>query len=174
MSYIKDIYASNENLYHYDASMSYILNNKETVIDPLYIKSVVIDYDYKELNMPMIFVTITITQDLLDTMIENQDIGIVIFNMNRAVANSNSSEIFTKYISDEFLYFITEGDDPSLDENSNMYVSVTVGLLSKSCIDNNKKEFSGVVKSNQASILYYILSHMPVVIEQPKSKEDMN
>lgn len=171
MSIITDIYSPNQNLYLYKANIRYVLNNETIEIDPLNIKSILIDYDYSALNMPMIFVTLNISQELLDLMIENQNAGTILFDMNRSVGNSDVPELFTRYISDEFLYFVTEGDNDKLDETQTHQVTTTIGLLSLNCINNNKKSVSGVVSCNQITMLYYLLSHMPVVIEPPRSNK---
>ena len=171
MSIITDIYSPNQNLYLYKANIRYVLNNETIEIDPLNIKSILIDYDYSALNMPMIFVTLNISQELLDVMIENQNSGTILFDMNRSVGNSDVPELFTRYISDEFLYFVTEGDNDKLDETQTHQVTTTIGLLSLNCINNNKKSVSGVVSCNQITMLYYLLSHMPVVIEPPRSNK---
>jgi hypothetical protein len=104
-------------------------------------------------------------------MIENQNAGTILFDMNRSVGNSDVPELFTRYISDEFLYFVTEGDNDKLDETQTHQVTTTIGLLSLNCINNNKKSVSGVVSCNQITMLYYLLSHMPVVIEPPRSNK---
>ena len=171
MSIITDIYSPNQNLYLYKANIRYVLNNETIEIDPLNIKSILIDYDYSALNMPMIFVTLNISQELLDVMIENQNAGTILFDMNRSIGNSDVPDLFTRYISDEFLYFVTEGDNDKLDETQTHQVTTTIGLLSLNCINNNKKSVSGVVSCNQITMLYYLLSHMPVVIEQPRSNK---
>lgn len=171
MSIITDIYSPNQNLYLYKANIRYVLNNETIEIDPLNIKSILIDYDYSALNMPMIFVTLNISQELLDVMIENQNAGTILFDMNRSVGNSDVPDLFTRYISDEFLYFVTEGDNDKLDETQTHQVTTTIGLLSLNCINNNKKSISGVVSCNQITMLYYLLSHMPVVIEPPRSNK---
>lgn len=171
MSIITDIYSPNQNLYIYKANIRYVLNNETIEIDPLNIKSILIDYDYSALNMPMIFVTLNISQELLDVMIENQNAGTILFDMNRSIGNSDVPDLFTRYISDEFLYFVTEGDNDKLDETQTHQVTTTIGLLSLNCINNNKKSISGVVSCNQITMLYYLLSHMPVVIEPPRSNK---
>lgn len=171
MSIITDIYSPNQNLYLYKANIRYVLNNETIEIDPLNIKSILIDYDYSALNMPMIFVTLNISQELLDVMIENQNAGTILFDMNRSIGNSDVPDLFTRYISDEFLYFVTEGDNDKLDETQTHQVTTTIGLLSLNCINNNKKSVSGVVSCNQITMLYYLLSHMPVVIEPPRSNK---
>ena len=171
MSIITDIYSPNQNLYLYKANIRYVLNNETIEIDPLNIKSILIDYDYSALNMPMIFVTLNISQELLDVMIENQNAGTILFDMNRSVGISDVPDLFTRYISDEFLYFVTEGDNDKLDETQTHQVTTTIGLLSLNCINNNKKSISGVVSCNQITMLYYLLSHMPVVIEPPRSNK---
>jgi len=116
--------------------------------------------------MPMIFCSVTISSELLDLMLENQNTGLVIFNLRRAVANSDMPDLFTDYITDEFIYFITDSSSEMMNEG-HTYKQTTIGLLSRKCINKNKKLINGVVSGNLTSLMYYVTGHMPVVIEPP-------
>ena len=55
-------------LFRYSISMIYIYNSKEHVIDSSNIKNLIVDYDYDNRNMPILFIT---SIDVVDDMIVN-------------------------------------------------------------------------------------------------------
>ena len=165
---LSEVYSSDATLYLYTADMTFVLNGETHNIEPSNITSIIIDHDYVNNNMPMIFTNITISSQLLDLMLENQDAGKIIFTLKRAVANSDMPGLFTDYITDEFIYFITDSTSEMMNEGIT-YKQTTLGLLSLNCINKNKKLLNGVVSGNLTSLMYYVTGHMPVVIEPPSN-----
>ena len=92
---LSEVYSSDATLYLYTADMTFVLNGETHNIEPSNITSIIIDHDYVNNNMPMIFTNITISSQLLDLMLENQDAGKIIFTLKRAVANSDMPGLFT-------------------------------------------------------------------------------
>lgn len=163
---LNEIYNSDATLYLYSADMTFVLDGETYAIETSNITSIIVDHDYVHNNMPMIFCSITISSELLDLMLENQNTGLIIFNLRRAVANSDMPDLFTDYITDEFIYFITDSSSEMMNEG-HTYKQTTIGLLSRKCINKNKKLINGVVSGNLTSLMYYVTGHMPVVIEPP-------
>lgn len=163
---LNEIYNSDATLYLYSADMTFVLDGETYAIETSNITSIIVDHDYVHNNMPMIFCSVTISSELLDLMLENQNTGLVIFNLRRAVANSDMPDLFTDYITDEFIYFITDSSSEMMNEG-HTYKQTTIGLLSRKCINKNKKLINGVVSGNLTSLMYYVTGHMPVVIEPP-------
>ena len=163
---LNEIYNSDATLYLYSADMTFVLDSETYAIETSNITSIIVDHDYVHNNMPMIFCSVTISSELLDLMLENQNTGLVIFNLRRAVANSDMPDLFTDYITDEFIYFITDSSSEMMNEG-HTYKQTTIGLLSRKCINKNKKLINGVVSGNLTSLMYYVTGHMPVVIEPP-------
>ena len=163
---LNEIYNSDATLYLYSADMTFVLDGETYAIETSNITSIIVDHDYVHNNMPMIFCSVTISSELLDLMLENQNTGLVIFNLRRAVANSDMPDLFTDYITDEFIYFITDSSSEMMNEGRT-YKQTTIGLLSRKCINKNKKLINGVVSGNLTSLMYYVTGHMPVVIEPP-------
>lgn len=174
---IQEVYKTNSNIYKYIASMKYVLNQDVYDIDSMNIKSIAIDNDYKNTNMPMLFVTVSISKKLIDKMVQNQDTGIVILEIQRNVANSDMPELFTKYINDKFIYFISEdiNKTDSMDykdsnkDRDDILKIVVLGLLSLDHVNKNKKSINGVVSGNLSSLMYYATNHLQIVIEPPKN-----
>lgn len=153
-------------VYLYTADMTFVLNDETYNIEESNISSIIIDHDFVNNNMPMIFTNITIKASLLDLMLENQSSGKIIFNLKRTIANSDMPDLFTEYLTDEFIYFVTDSEAQMMDEGET-YKQATLGLLSLKCINKNKKLINGVVSGNLSSLMYYVTGHMPVVIEPP-------
>ena len=177
----KNIYNPNTNIYKYTASMSFILDQDVYEIDTMNIKSIAIDSDYKNNNMPMIFVTAAINKKVIDLMVKNQDSGIIIMDLERAVINSDMPDLFSKYINDKFIYFIAEDVnktdvidyEESNKDRDDLFKVVVLGLLSLDHVNKNKRDINGVINGNQASVLYYLTNHIPILIEPPKDNVDM-
>lgn len=181
MAIEQSTYTPNTNIYKYTASMSFVLGQEVNDIDTMNIKSIAIDNDYKNANMPMIFVTVAINKKVIDKMVQNQDSGIIILDLQRAIINSDMPDLFTDYINDKFIYFISEDinktdeidyEDSNKDRDD-LFKVVVLGLLSLDHVNKNKRDINGVVKGNLASVLYYLIGHYPVLIEPPKDNIDM-
>ena len=98
--------STNTNIYKYAAEMSYILDNNIDTIENVNIKTIIIDSNYNDMNMPMIFVTLGLYKRLINKMVLNQDRGIILLNIKRCVTNSDMPDLYTDYIDDKFIYFI--------------------------------------------------------------------
>lgn len=171
-----DTYKPSTNIYKYTSSMKYMLDEEKFSIEAINIKSIAIDYDFKNTNMPMIFITAAIDRNHLDMMIQNQDTGIIIFDLEKCISNSDMPDLYTKNISDKFIYFISEDINKNNDmdysgdnsEREDLFKIVSFGMLCLDHVNNNKKSLNGVVTGNLSSLLYYITGHIPVLIEPPK------
>ena len=182
MAIDQSTYMPNSNIYKYTATMSFILGQEVHDIDTMNIKSIAIDNDYKNANMPMIFVTVAINRKIIDKMVKNQDSGIIILDLQRAIINSDMPDLYSKYINDKFIYFISEDvnktDEIDYEESNkdrdDLFKVVVLGLLSLDHVNKNKRDINGVVNGNLASVLYYLIGNQPVLIEPPKDNIDMH
>lgn len=165
------------NTYRYTMNMIYTLDGEVYNIENYCIKSLVIDSNYKDLNMPMMFIRAAINKKLLDLMIQNQEKSTVIFNVQRCIKNSDVPNLFTDYINEECIYFIaddinklTEYDYNNKEnkDRQDLFKLVTIGLLVLSHVNNNKKPMNGVFEGRLSSIMYHMVSNLPVLLEPPK------
>lgn len=170
-------------IYKYTASLKYIVDSETNEIGTYSIKSIAIDNDYKNMNMPMIFMTVSVDRKLLDKIVQNQETGIFIFNMQKYVGNgTDSSNLYEDYINDKFIYFIEEdiNKNDTVDYSGpnegreDLFKIVTLGLLSQKCVNNNKKSINGIVSGKLSSIMYYMTSHVPVLIEPPAENKQLD
>ena len=169
----------NGTIYRYSADMTYLLDGKIYPIEGHNIKSICIDKNFIDNNMPMIFITLGVYKSLANRLILNQDRGLFILDMKRCVYNSGMPDIYTKYINDKFIYFIAGDIDTS---NSVEYKEdepdddavVTIGLLSLDHVNKNKKQINCIVDGKLSSIMYYLTGDLPILIEPPKKNIMMN
>lgn len=173
---MQETYQPNSNIYKYSVEMSYVLSQDDiSNIDSMSIKSIAIDSDYKNANMPMLFITLSLNKRLIDKMVKNQDTGIMILNIKRCTVTSDMPDLYVNYINDKFIYFISEdiNKNDSADyeganaDRNDIYKLTTIGLLSLDHVNKNKKVMNGVVNGKLSSIMYYLTSHLPIVIEPP-------
>lgn len=177
-----NVYQPNTNIYKYTANMTFINNDEVYNIDTMNIKNIAIDNDYKNANMPMVFVTVAINKSVIDKMVQNQETGIIIMTIQRAITNSDMPDLYSDYINDKFIYFISEDIDKTdaIDyegenkDKNDLFKIVSLGLLSLDHVNKNKKNINGVVTGNMASLLYYLLGHFNVLIEPPKENINMD
>ena len=96
--------------YKYSIELRYI-KQKENVsqqIDSKYIKSVIIDRDYINNNLPVIFMNVILDKKLIDNMIKNQDKNTMVLTIYKYIYKENKLATKTRYIHNEMMYFIQE------------------------------------------------------------------
>lgn len=172
------VMSTTTDLYKYTASVTYIADEKVYNLETMNIRTIAIDYDYNNMNMPMIFMTLGIYKSLANTMIMKQDSGIFILDLKRAIANSDMPDLYQDYINDKFIYFIegnvdkdtiVEITEDALDDDT----TVTVGLLCQDHVNKNKKSINGIINANLSSAMYYLTGHLPIVMEPPSNNVNL-
>jgi hypothetical protein len=158
--------------YRYSIELRYKYNNDIIVMDSKSIRSAIIDYDYDDRNMPMVFVTLSIQKDVLNDMILNSKDKTVILYISKFLNNKDGFKISEKYIHDEFIYFLPNNlvYDKEIDDNKDNYKEITLGLMNLTLINNNKRLINDVVKSTSLmDIIINHTSHMNMIIKPIRS-----
>lgn len=163
------------NIYRYRAKGFYVLGQEKFTIDYTNIRSIVIDHDYKSNNMPLIYIILNLSTKIIDKVISNKDTGVFIISIQKCVDNSDLPDLWIDYISDTFLYFLTEDinkTDKRDYENENegrddIYKEITVGLLSQNLVNHNKKTVNGILRANDmmSAVSYVAGNGRPMVVE---------
>lgn len=171
-----DQYASliTANSYGYQASLKFVFTDGEIYnLSSEYVMSIVIDSDYIGNNMPMVFVTIHTEDGLIDKIVQEQDTAVAIFDLKKKIVNNNMEGYFTDYISGKFIYIVSEdlNKDLGLDDDDveNDYDTFTIGLLNLDHVNKNKRDVNCVVNGKMSSVLYYLTSNHPILIEPIKN-----
>ena len=166
-----------KNIYKYRISGKYVLGKDTYNIDYENVHSMVIDYQYVKLNMPMIFAIFNLSSKITDVIIKNKDKGIFILNIEKCIENVEEPEWET-YIENEFVYFINEdinksdaidyqGEDN--EDRTDIIMQISVGLLSKELVNHNKNPINGVISGdNMSSVIAYVIGgNDKAIIETP-------
>ena len=159
--------------YRYDIEFTYIYKNKEKIFDITNIKSLMIDYDYDNKNMPVMLIKISIDKNIIDDMIEHCNDKEVILNVYK-FDNSSTTKLKEVYISDSFMYFMSKetNDNKVLDysdfteDSEDIFKTITIGLVKKELLTNNKKIINEVFHNTSlVNILVKNMQHMKLLIE---------
>lgn len=169
------------NIYRYKVTAKFILDGEVYDFDTFNIKSVVIDNDFENNNMPLIYMTASIDRKVVDLMVQNQDSAKIILDIKRCIVNSDMPGLYEDYIVNDFIYFITndinKNDQQDFEGNNegreDLFKIITFGLMCIDHINKNKRVVNGVITGKLSSIMYWLVSHMPVVIEPPTTNKQM-
>ena len=162
------------NSYGYQASLKFVFADGEIYnLTAENIMSIVIDSDYINNNMPMVFLTLHTQDGLLDKIVQEQDTSIAIFDLKKKIFNNDMEGYFTDYISGKFIYIISEDSNKNIgldnDDVDNDYDTFAIGLLNLDHVNKNKRDVNCVVDGKLSSVLYYLTSHLPILIEPIKN-----
>lgn len=161
------------NQYRYDIKFQYEYDKTIVSIDSTQIHSVIIDYDYDNRNMPIMFLKASIDKNVLDDMIKNSTIKTITCIISKFIYN-DPVKIKQNYIRDRFVYFLPKdmNIDKDLDYNEytkdsrDLYKSVTIGLMKMDNINNNKRLINDVfINTTLMNMILKYTSHMKLLIE---------
>lgn len=161
--------------YRFSVSAVLLLGTKSYNIENHYIRTIILDYSYDKMNMPIIYLKLRIPTSLYNLMVLNVQVATLSLRLFKS-DNDGSSVLKEPYIEDNFTYIMTT--DPNYNESFDEIVSNEsetdqksysegyIGLTSIQAINDNKKLFNTVLKdTNLISIIHKYTSHMNMVIE---------
>ena len=164
-----------DNVYKYNANGFYVLGKEKYPIDYTNVRSIVIDHDFENNNMPLVYIILNLSSKLIDTIIKNKEQGLFILTIQKCIENSDMPDLWRDYISDTFVYFLAEDinkTDTRDYENANegredVYKEITVGLLSQKLVNNNKKTVNGILQCNNmmSAVAYVVGVNRPFIME---------
>lgn len=164
--------------YKYSVELRYI-KQKERISQEIkseHIRSIIIDRDYKENNLPLIFMNITLDKKLIDDMIDNNDKNTMVLTIYKYIYKENKLATKTRYIHGEMAYFIPDDLNyrSSLDfsekenkERDDISKNTNIGLMGIESINNNKRSINGTLRNTtMINAVHYCTSHLNMVIER--------
>jgi len=173
-----NISTTNENaIYKYESSFTTMFkgDTDPLVLNSLRIKSVIVDYSYDTKIMPLIYTTLSLTQEMLDKLRANVDTGTVLFTVQKYIENSDMPDLKIDYINAECKYFISsdagKSQEQPIDEDrsNDRGYNITIGFIALDTINRNKTDINGVIRSGSMSAtLYYILKGQKLLMEPLK------
>ena len=124
------------------SKMSLIVGAKEIIIPTINIKSIIIDTNYEERIMPIIYASLNITLELYNTLVSNLDNGKIYLNIKKYDVNI-SAPVREDKIKNQFIYFMptnsTYVKDLNPEDNTDSsYISVTLGLMDMKLLEYKK------------------------------------
>lgn len=164
--------------YKYSISLRYI-KQKERIsqeIKSINIRSIIIDRDYINNNLPVIFMNISLKKNLIDHMIENSEKNTMVLTIYKYIYREGKMTTKTKYIHSEMAYFIQEDlnyrasldyQDKENDDKEELTKNLNIGLMSIDNMNNNKKAFNIILRNTtMMNAAHYCTSHMNMIIER--------
>lgn len=165
--------------YRYTVSMAYLdqKRGKSTDIKTECIKFIVIDHNYEENYMPIVYASMKLDKKLVDDMILNCNDNLMmlaIFKYDDLTDEKQEIECFRK----KFTYFLPNDVNAhdSVDYNEetesehlgNTYTQVTLGLMCVDHINNNKRSFKILLKDTTiGKAVEQVMDHFDNLIMEP-------
>ena len=165
--------------FKYDCELSFNYNSKSKDIMKECVKYIIIDYDYKNKIMPIIYIKASLPAEIYNAMVPLQGKAKLYFKLYRTKQNVTSAHP-KAVIYDEFEYYMP--DDPNsfkeldkVDSSGGIaYKDVTIGLLKSELTQQNKRTFEGIYsRTNTASLIQSATSHMKMVMQPFIHNQDL-
>lgn len=166
--------------YKYRVSMSYldVASSTETTIRVECIRSIIIDRDYDNTNMPILMMNLRLDKNLVDDIILNAKDNL--FNIFMYKFAKSGDEYAERVFQGQFVYFLNEDlnynkDLDYSDEETtanqgvikkDQYRDITIGLMMKKNLDDNKKVVNDIYKNtSMINIVSAVTSELVILIE---------
>ena len=171
--------------YKYYIEMSYLdVDSSKTIeIRPENIRTLCIDYDYDGKNTPILISTLLLEKQMVDDMIINFQKNLINLAIYKVVVDPTSNEtdmIKTLYFKDQFTYIIQgdinheeerdypEEDDTPEELKFRQYREITIGLINKRCLDENKTVLNKTFyNTNMYNLNLLLTAHMKSLVIEP-------
>ena len=167
--------ALSEVKYKYHIKMLYDYNGKQLVFDETNILGFIIDKSYDSLNMPLLYLKVSLDKRIVNYIYDNRDKKFMTIYIDKFVDSDNKSiSISSSYIKDQFMCFVDANMKSNIDydyankddEKETVQRIVTIGLMKLDNINNNKKVVTGVYQNEYIQdILLSELSVTKLVLE---------
>lgn len=155
--------------------ISFILNNQTTEIGEKLVKYIMIENLYESRFMPVIYVSLSLGNELYTKIVENEKAGKIYLCIQKYNAYSGSA-LYKDYIKGQFTYILSTsnpnyseelvGEDDQADA---AYRTVTIALMSMELLNLSKTSFNGVYGNiDENTIIMKAMEGMPAVIKKPK------
>lgn len=169
------------NSYKYNIQLTYMMDNIEINLDYKNILTMAIDYDYEKKNMPTLLIRVGIDKSIIDHMIANKD-NTIILSITK-FKESNGIHIRKPVIKSEFFYFLDNNmsftDDIDYGnkenkENKDIYKIISLGLIQKDIVLNNKTLINTVYKDTHLlDIICDVFKEKNLVVEPFVNNDDI-
>ena len=163
--------------YKYKFEMSYVDTTKLVAINinSENIRSIIIDRDYKDANMPVMVANLSLDRNLIDDMILNSNKNLINVTCYKYICNSDMGSIKELYFREQFAYIMTEDLNYNADidyakdnaDRKDLIKDISIGLMKIENINKNKQTSNMVLKNTtMMGAISMVTSHLPMLIEK--------
>jgi hypothetical protein len=165
--------------YRYTISMAYLdqKRGKSIEIKNEYIKYLIIDHNYENNCMPVLYTNIVLDKKIIDDMILNCNDNLLMLALYK-YDNLTNEKLEIECFRKKFIYFLPndvnktdsiEYTESSIDENiSKTHKSIVLGLLCVDHINNNKRSFNLLLKDTNIGLaVNQVVDHFDNLIMEP-------
>lgn len=169
--------------YKYYIEMTWVNGSTTQTIDPSNIKHLLIDCDYENKYMDTIYVIFQLDKNFVDKIILNAKTASIYMNIYKVDVDATvETKLITPY-SGEMSYFIHDDINYNKEidyagtnsDRTDMYRTVHLGLMFKSCIDNNKQTSNQTfVNTTMINMVHSFLQSSPLLLENFKYNDTIS
>ena len=164
----------NRSAYKYNINASLIIDDQSIEFNPNYIKYILIDSEYEEKYMPVIYISLSVTNSIYKKLVANEKNGKIFLNITRYNQYSQN-KLYRTYIKDQFSYVVS-GNNPSYTEDlssssnsDNTYSVITIALINMTIMNKIRTPMNGVFsKIDQYTLIMKALEGLNCVVCPPK------
>lgn len=164
----------NRSAYKYNISISHILDNQTTNINPNQVKYIMIESNYENIYMPVIYVSLAVNSDLYNKIVNNENSGKIFLQINKYNAYSQN-KLYRNYIKGLFSYISSTSninyveDLSSSGDTDSTYTGITLALMSMDILNLEKQSFNGIYQNvDQGTLIMNAFAGIKSVIRAPK------
>lgn len=147
-------------------------DGEQVTLNHMLVKYIMIEYLYQQRHMPVIYMSLAVTEDLYSLIVENEKTAKMLLTIQKynVLSDNSLSRIMIK---DKFTY-IPSTSNPNyteeLDEDSNSdhtgYRTLTMALLSMDLMNNSKTSFNGIYsKIDENTLILKALEGLKCVVK---------
>lgn len=158
----------------YNVSVSHILDNQTTAINPNHIQYIMIESNYEEIYMPIIYMSLSVNSDMYNKIVNNEKSAKIYLQINKYNAYSQN-KLYRKYISGQFSYIASTSninyaeDISSSNDTDSTYSVITLALMSMEILNLEKQSFNGIYQNvDQGTLILNAFAGIKSVIRAPK------
>lgn len=145
--------------YMCDVECSLVEEGGQTAIDPMFIKTIAIDYGYQITYMPVIYMIAKFPTNIYDACIKSEKTAKIYLRINRYNAYSKTS-LSKKYVEGQFTYVVSDSNpnyaqDLTQDMGADQsYHTIKMALMSMEIMNLSKNSFNGIYgEIDQATLI---------------------
>lgn len=164
----------NRSAYKYNVNASLIIGNESMDFNPNYIKYILIESQYEETYMPVIYMSLSANITMYNALITNEKNGKIFLNITRYNEYSQN-KLYKKYIYDQFSYIVS-GNNPNyiedLSSSNNIddtYSLITIALINMDIMNKIRTPLNGIFSDiDQNTLILKTLEGLDCVVCPPR------